>query len=189
MKLLFATLVLAAAPVAAQAQQPPREFKPSANPVSDAVRSALTREAKNIIAAAELLPADKYGFHPTPEQMSFGKLIAHIAQTNELLCSAIGATDLKEMPKFAETDGKDALVAAVKASFEHCTAALDKTTDAQLGEEVSLLGKKLGMSRAHAMVTIAADWADHYSTAASYLRQNGLLPPTAQAKKDAPPTK
>ena len=30
---------------------------------------------------------------------------------------------------------------------------------------------------------IAADWADHYSTAASYLRMNGILPPTAQPKK------
>lgn len=187
MKLLFAALVLVAAPVAAQAQQPPREFKPSANPVSDAVRQALARESKNIIAAAELLPAEKYSFHPTPEQMTFGKLIAHIAQTNEALCSAIGSTDLKEMPKLAETDGKDALVAAVKQSFEHCTAALDKTTDAQLGEQVSLFGKPTGESRAFAMVTIAADWADHYSTAASYLRQNGILPPTA--KKEAPPTR
>jgi hypothetical protein len=31
------------------------------------------------------------------------------------------------------------------------------------------------------MVEIAADWADHYSTAASYLRLNGLLPPSAKA--------
>jgi uncharacterized damage-inducible protein DinB len=189
MKLLAATLILATAPLAAQAQQAPREFKPSANPVSDAVRSALTRESKHLIAAAELLPADKYGFHPTPEQMTFGKLIAHIVQTNEALCAAIGGTDLKEMPKVAESDGKDALVAAIKQSFDHCTEALGKVTDAQLSEEVSLFGKKTGLSRADAMITIRADWADHYSTAASYLRQNGILPPTAQAKKEAPPTK
>jgi len=30
---------------------------------------------------------------------------------------------------------------------------------------------------------IAEDWADHYSTAAAYLRQNDILPPTAQPKK------
>jgi hypothetical protein len=33
------------------------------------------------------------------------------------------------------------------------------------------------------MVTLAVDWADHYSTAASYLRLNGILPPSAQPKK------
>ena len=39
------------------------------------------------------------------------------------------------------------------------------------------------MSRATALITIVVDWADHYSTAASYLRLNGLLPPTAAPKK------
>jgi hypothetical protein len=33
------------------------------------------------------------------------------------------------------------------------------------------------------MITIATDWADHYSTAASYLRLNSILPPTARSKK------
>jgi len=33
------------------------------------------------------------------------------------------------------------------------------------------------------MMTMAVDWADHYSTAASYLRQNGILPPTAPPAK------
>ena len=33
------------------------------------------------------------------------------------------------------------------------------------------------------LITIATDWADHYSTAASYLRLNDILPPTAQPKK------
>jgi hypothetical protein len=30
------------------------------------------------------------------------------------------------------------------------------------------------------MILTAADWADHYSQAAIYLRLNGLLPPTAK---------
>jgi hypothetical protein len=69
--------------------------------VSDTVRELLTRESKNLIGSAELMPADKYGYHPTPQQMTFGQLIV----------------------------------------------------------------------------------ADHYSTAASYLRLNGILPPTAQPRK------
>jgi hypothetical protein len=39
------------------------------------------------------------------------------------------------------------------------------------------------MSRANALLTIAIDWADRYSTAASCLRLNGILPPTVQPKK------
>jgi hypothetical protein len=58
-----------------------------------------------------------------------------------------------------------------------------KADDAHLGEEVSVFGRRTGLSRADAMVTIATDWADHYSTAASYLRLNAILPPSAQPKK------
>src|SRR5690242_15644479 len=67
----------------------PQTFTPSANPVSDVVRDLATRDAKNLAASAELMPADKYGYHPTEAQMTFGQVIAHVVQTNVALCSAI----------------------------------------------------------------------------------------------------
>jgi uncharacterized damage-inducible protein DinB len=179
--LVFAVLVSS---VALAAQQ---EFKPSANPVSDTVRDMLARNSKNLVASAELLPAEKYGYQPTPAQMTFGQLIAHIVQTNVALCSGISGTPSpmtpEEIKKLAGTEPKDALVAAIKRSFDYCTEALSKVTDAQLGEEATMFGRRTGQSRAAMLVTIANDWADHYSTAASYLRLNAILPPTAQPKK------
>jgi hypothetical protein len=185
MKLAMAlALAFALSSVALAAQQ---EFKPSANPVSDTVRDMLARSSKNLVASAELMPAEKYGYQPTPAQMPFGQLIAHIVQTNVALCSGISGTTApmtpEELKKLAGTDPKDALVAAIKRSFDYCTEALAKVTDAQLGEEASMFGRRTGQSRAAMLITIANDWADHYSTAASYLRLNGLLPPTAQPKK------
>jgi uncharacterized damage-inducible protein DinB len=168
-------------------QAAPPEFKPSTNPVSDHLRELVVRGAKNLIGAAERMPAEKYTYHPTPAQMTFGGLVVHIVQTNSFLCSGIGNTPLSptadELKKLAETDSKDSLVSALKQSFDYCTAALSKVTDAQLGEEVTILGRRTGQSRAAAMITIANDWADHYSTAAGYLRLNDILPPTAQPKK------
>jgi hypothetical protein len=32
-------------------------------------------------------------------------------------------------------------------------------------------------------MTLAASWSDHYGMAAMYLRQNGLLPPTAKPEE------
>jgi uncharacterized damage-inducible protein DinB len=168
------------------AQEPP-VFTPSANPVSDAVRTLLARESKNLVASAELMPAEKYAFQPTPAQMTFGQLVAHIVQTNVFICSGIGSTPSPmapdELKKLSGTDAKDALVAAIKKSFDYCSESLAKVQDSTLGEEVSMFGRKVGQSRAAAMITIATDWTDHYSTAASYLRLNGILPPTAQPKK------
>ena len=166
-------------------QQP--TFTPSANPISDAARARMAREPKHLVAAAELLPADKYSYRPTPEQMTFGDLIAHIVQTNIFLCAAASATPAPmsppEIKKIAGTDGKEALVAAMKKSFDYCTDGFAKLQDSALGEEASLFGQKTGMSRGAALVTILVDWADHYSTAASYLRLNGVLPPSAAPKK------
>jgi uncharacterized damage-inducible protein DinB len=185
MKFLASFLLITAVSSASFAAQ--QEFKPSANPVTDSVRDLLARSSKNLVASAELLPAEKYGYQPTPAQMTFGQLITHIVQTNVALCSGISGTPApmtpEEMKKLAGTDPKDALVAAIKRSFEYCTEALSKVADAQLGEEASMFGRRSGQSRAMMLVTIAVDWADHYSTAASYLRLNGILPPTAQPKK------
>ena len=167
----------------AQAQSAP-VFKPSPNPVSDAIRQQLARGAKNLVASAELMPADKYAFHPTPAQMTFGQLIVHIVQTNVALCSAVGGGPADPAVfKLADTEPKDKLVGEITRSFEYCSQAFATLTDGQLGEEVSMFGKPTGQSRAGAMVTIAVDWADHYSTAATYLRLNGILPPTAQPQK------
>jgi uncharacterized damage-inducible protein DinB len=177
-------VVLTLAAVAAPLQQP---FTPAANPVSDAARTRLARDSKNLIGAAELLPEDKYTYRPTPAQMTFGDLIAHIVQTNLALCSAASGTPAPmsppELKKITGADGKDSLVASMKKSFDYCTEGFAKLQDSVLAEEAVFFGQKTGMSRANALITIIVDWADHYSTAASYLRLNGLLPPTAQPKK------
>lgn len=167
--------------------QGPKAFAPSANPVTDSVRNALAKQAKNLGASAELMPSDKYGYHPTPEQMTFGALIAHVVQTNVAICSAF--TDAappwgpEELKKVSATESKDALVAAIRQSFDYCSSGISKLEDAALRDEALIFGRKSGLSRADALVTIAADWADHYSTAAGYLRLNGILPPTASPKR------
>ena len=49
-------------------------------------------------------------------------------------------------------------------------------------DKIELFGGRKG-PRAFALIALTNDWADHYSSAAMYLRLNGLLPPTAQPKK------
>jgi hypothetical protein len=183
MRFLTILLVISLCPIALAGQT----FKASTNPVTDAMRDTLGRSSKNLVASAELLPADKYSYHPTDAQMTFGQLIVHIVQTNVALCSGITEAaapwtpaELKTMPA---TDPKDTLVGAIRRSFDYCSEALAKASDAQLADEVTMFGRRTGMSRGAVMITLATDWADHYSTAASYLRLNGILPPSAQPKK------
>jgi len=158
-------------------------FAQEKNPVTSAVKEMLPRQSKNILAAAEEMPADKYSYKPTEQQMPFGDLVLHILGTNNTLCSKIGETpELKPATPLKETDGKDKLVAALKASFDFCTTALAKVDDTKLGDEVELFGGRKG-SRAAALIILASSWSDHYGAEAMYLRLSGLLPPTAKPKK------
>jgi hypothetical protein len=113
--------------------------------------------------------------------MSFAKLVMHIAESNNYLCAKISDAPEPKTAELKETDGKDKLVAALKASFDFCNTALAKVDDSKLGDTVELYGGRSG-PRAFAMFALTNDWADHYCAAAMYLRLNGMLPPTAQKK-------
>jgi uncharacterized damage-inducible protein DinB len=153
------------------------------NPVMDSVRHVMQRQQNNLIGAAEEMPAGKYSFRPTPQQMSFGTLVMHIAESNDFLCSRIaGAEEPKQgNVKRKDTDPKDKLVSALKSSFDYCSSALGKVKDSDLGTQVKLWGGRQ-MAKAGAAIGLTNDWADHYSQAAVYLRLNGMLPPSAKKK-------
>ena len=151
---------------------------PVANPVSTTVKGQIARMSKNMVGAADAMPAEKYGFKPSPEMNSFGHLVMHIAQSNNGLCSKASGAAAPDV-KIAESDPKDKLVAAMKASFEYCSTVLDKVDDSKLGDQTMLFGNRPG-PRAAAMIFLYGSWTDHYATEAIYLRLNGILPPSAQ---------
>jgi len=169
-----------AAPAASAAAAAP-DMSPVANPVSGYVKAGVARYEKNMVAAAEAMPAEKYVFKPSPEMNSFGHLVMHIAQSNNTFCSKISGQAAPDA-KMSESDPKDKLVAALKDSFAYCTTALAKVDDSKLGEQFMFFGNR-PISRGGALVQLGGSWTDHYATQAIYLRLNGILPPTAQPEK------
>jgi DinB superfamily len=162
-----------AAPMVVRAQSSP------ANPVVASAREIFDRQAKYITAAADEMPADKYGYHPTPEQWSFGKIISHIAQVNLVVCSILSDAPAPPNGKVTESDPKEKLVAALKSSFDFCSDGLTNLTDSKLGDTVKFFrGRQV--PRARALFELTGDLEDHYSQLASYLRLNGMLPPSAK---------
>jgi uncharacterized damage-inducible protein DinB len=177
MKLVtIAFLILALATVAMAQSKTPAAT--TSNPVVSTVRQMEERQAKNLIGAAEEMPADKYSYHPTPQQMTFAHLVMHITQSNNSLCARVAGEQPREL-KLSESDSKEMLTKALKDSFAYCEQVLAKADDSTLGQPVELHGGHSG-PRAAALICLAADWADHYGAAAMYLRLNNLLPPTAK---------
>ena len=154
------------------------------NPVTSVIKEILPRQQKNITAAVESMPADKFSYKPTPDQMTFGHLVVHIIESNNYLCAKAADTAAPKVEGVKESDSKDKLVAALKSSFDFCNTALGKADDSKLGDNIEVFGGRQA-PRAFAFIALASGWADHYSAAAQYLRLNGILPPTGKKKSEA----
>jgi DinB superfamily len=178
---LCATLALTqnSAP-AAKASAP--AAAPVKDPVATSARVLLQRSEGNTVGAVEAMPADKFSYKPTPDQMTFAHLVVHIVGFNNSFCAKAADVPAPKAEEPKETDSKDKLVAAVKASYAFCDEAVGKMDDSKLADSIEIFGGRQG-PRAMASLILASGWADHYAAAAMYLRMNGITPPSAQPKK------
>jgi hypothetical protein len=180
---LVAYAALAVAQSSTAPAKPPAAAPTSTkDPVASSLRTLLQRSQGNTVGAIEAMPADKFSYKPTPEQMPFAHLAVHIVEFNNSFCAKAADVPAPKVEASKESDSKDQLVAAVKASYSFCSDALSKMDDSKLGDSIELFGGRQA-PRAMAALILASGWSDHYSTAAMYLRMNGILPPSAQPKK------
>jgi hypothetical protein len=159
----------------------PAAQAPTKDPVATSLRFLLQRSQGNTVGAVEAMPADKFSYKPTPDQETFAHLVVHIIGFNNSLCSKAADVPAPKVDEPKETDSKDQLVAAVKASYSFCSDAVSKMDDSKLGDTIDLFGGRQA-PRAMASLILASGFADHYAAAAQYLRLNGVVPPSAQKK-------
>ena len=128
------------------------------------------------VEVAEAMPADDYGFKPVPEEMSFGEQMLHIAAANYGYCAVLNDTKSPFVSgeKGAKIDKTDA-VKQLTASFDYCSEAFSKLTDANL-DELHGSGEHKVASR-DVMLGVIVHMAHHRGQAEVYLRLKGIKPP------------
>lgn len=141
-----------------------------------------------LIAAFDSIPANKYSYKPTPPQQSIGFIAQHLENANYGLCEVFNgrkhATTAKDsLPDTLKaTWPKDTLVAKLRASLVFCRDELAQLTDRQLAEEVTVRFPGTPERRAprvRYVILLITDLAEHYAQVASYMRQLGMVPPSA----------
>jgi uncharacterized damage-inducible protein DinB len=165
---LAVTLALAAAPLAAQTRK-------ADDPAVSTTRMLWEQMTGHITTAAEELPESTYAYRPTPEVRSFGQLVGHVAGAQYLICGAALGDPPKEEDALAKTRTK--LVAALKASTEYCGRAYAQT-DKAAQQMTKLFGEE--RTRLYALVLNATHNAEHYGNIVTYLRLNGIVPPSSR---------
>jgi len=189
MKTTYAAIVALAAlslPVSLVAQQP--SASPPANPITTSFRGRTMGLQRIIAQAFDSIPESKFGYKPTPAQLSIGYIAQHLVSDNYLFCDNFGAMkgtqsakDTTTADSIKATWPKDTLVTKLKASLTFCESAFAQLDDAKLADQISVTfgGQARTITRAGMVLGHALDMADHYSQLANYMRLNNILPPTA----------
>jgi hypothetical protein len=130
----------------------------------------------DLIGAASVMPADKYGFKLDPAQMDFGQWINHSTERNYLDCSMLRG-EPNPMPK-AKTDvlkTKAEIAKALAESFDYCDATFEKLDDQKI-----LSSPQMVISFLHTTVHNN----EIYGNVVGYLRANHILPPSTEMMQE-----
>lgn len=130
---------------------------------SDAVPAlgrSFTEVTGNLAKAAELVPADKYGYRPVATVRSFAQLIAHLADSHNYYCSVAAGRKVEwSDPIEKGISDKATLVKKLQESITACAGVYGGT--GQVG----------------ALVDNVTHTNHHYGNIVTYIRMLGLVPP------------
>jgi uncharacterized damage-inducible protein DinB len=130
-----------------------------------------------IIASAEQMPEEKYAFRPTEEVFTFGELVGHVANAMYFFCGTVKGTSTQAPENYQEMTSKARIVEGLKGSFANCDGAY-AVDDAKAMEEVEFFGQT-GTNLWVLTFNLAHSW-EHYGNLVTYLRINGMVPPSSQ---------
>lgn len=152
------------------------------------VKDALARHWKTsgefTVAVAEAMPADGYTFRPNAEEMSFGQLMAHIANADLNACanaSGLAKPELSSsIANWAKAQQKvdvsrEDAITFLKDTFAFCDKAVAAMTPEKIDQIQGPAARKLtGFEWMWAYFTHTAH---HRGQAEVYLRVKGIKPP------------
>lgn len=155
------------------AAQSPAGAPPRTSSVMYAFETFADRFGSLLVAAFDSIPAARYAYRPTPTQQSIGYIAQHLEDANYQLCENLGTLRHPRSAKDSLADTvkalwpKDTLVARLRASIRFCETAM------------AGLDQIESSARASTLLAFETDLAEHYSQLASYMRQLGMVPPSA----------
>ncbi len=175
-RVLFVAWAIAL-PVDASAQAP--------NPVTQSLKSAWDGAKGNVRKSADVMPEANYNFKPVDTVRTFGALLAHLAGASYEFCAAAKGEKTPhaedEFEKSAKT--KADIVKALDGAIAYCDEIYKTLDDAKAAEMVNGAFGGPKAARAAALFGNTGHFMEHYGNLVTYLRINGLVPPSSAPRK------
>jgi uncharacterized damage-inducible protein DinB len=142
----------------------------------DAVISKLVKHwqisKEYTLAIAEQMPEDGYAFKPSPEEMTFGGQLVHLAVANGFFVAKVVGTP-SHIGKPEKMD-KASVIKLLNDSYDYVIASIGALTPAQLDKEFEAEGMK---TNGLGVLMLAADHTTHHrAQCIVYLRVKGIKP-------------
>ena len=136
---------------------------------------------RNLVEAAESMPAEEYSFKPTADVRSFAQLIGHVASANFYFCSQAKGENSPSSENYERTSGeKTQLVKALKDSLAYCDSVYSGTDDSNFNQLVKAATPNGGGQTARGSLLIfnTTHNNEHYGNIVVYMRLKGHVPPS-----------
>lgn len=152
---------------------------------------------RQLLALANAVPEEQYGWRPAEDARSFSAVLVHIAAGNlMLLCRAgVGAPEVVEMCGDIKSDspaqcaavirkslerersltGKAAVIALIERSFATVERCFGTATEEELGKAANFFGEQTTQRRLY--LRMLAHSHEHMGQAIAYVRSMGMKAP------------
>jgi len=172
--------------------------KPAEPPtIASVLDRQLSNIERNVMGAAQAVPADKYDFSPatanipgdfkTPNPVrTFSEQLKHIGEDLDALGAGIlgekrAASSDENGPKNVKT--KDDVVNYLKAAFAKGHSGIKSINQQNVVEEIQSPFGNNKVTRLSLAVGMIGHTNNHYGQIIEYLRMNSMVPPESQPRK------
>ena len=143
------------------------------------IRSSVERlrNAKEYtLQVAEKMPAEKYGFRATPQEMGFGAMLLHMAENLVYISTEFVSPDRGRMAGPPPTDSSKAgAIKAIGSAYDYAISTVAALPREQLADSVAFFAGKITRMQ---MINILSDHQTHHrAQLIVYLRLHGIAPP------------
>src|SRR3954462_4445790 len=156
-----------------------REQMKSAGGVRGSILFQLDQAREKLIALANAMPADKFGWRPGEGVRTTGEVFNHVAAANFFLPTFWGAkmpAGVNPQTLEKEMSGDKAkTIEALTKSFDSAPEAILAVRESDLDREVKLFGQDATVR--DAMMVIASHAHEHPGQSIAYALSNGVVPP------------
>jgi uncharacterized membrane protein len=129
---------------------------------------------RNLEASGEAMPAGKYDYRLTPDQMTFGEWLIHSAQRNYADCATLKSESAPvTAQQLAALKEKGDVTKALKDSFAYCAGAFAAEDDQKVIASSQM---------ANAFLHVLIHNNEIYGNIVGYMRSVGIVPPSTASR-------